>query len=115
MTNKTDKAIMEEFEERFTKTDYFGHRSLDEEKFKVYEDATNGDLKVVVGLKAFLKQALSRKEEEIKKKYEYARKETLLVLKELCKDFGDLDWNDDLHLADIIEKHLAKHLYNLKK
>lgn len=33
-------------------------------------------------------------------------------LRMLCEDFGDNDWEDDDHLADVIEKHLGKHLHS---
>lgn len=39
------------------------------------------------------------------------RERTIQVLRDICRDFGDNDWPDNLHLADVIEKHLAKHLY----
>lgn len=39
------------------------------------------------------------------------RKETIMVLRILCKYFGDNDWDENLHLADIIDKHLGRHLY----
>ena len=32
------------------------------------------------------------------------------ALRRLCDDFGDNDWSDDLHLVDVIEKHLAPYL-----
>lgn len=32
------------------------------------------------------------------------------ALRRVCEDHGDNDWDDDLHLADVIEKHLARHL-----
>lgn len=32
------------------------------------------------------------------------------VLRRLCATHGDLDWGDDLHLADVIDKHLGKYL-----
>lgn len=32
------------------------------------------------------------------------------ALRGLCEEFGDNDWSDDLHLGDVIEKHLARHL-----
>lgn len=32
-------------------------------------------------------------------------------LRMLCEDFGDNDWEDDDHLADVIERHLGKHLH----
>jgi hypothetical protein len=38
------------------------------------------------------------------------RGETVALLRRLCEDLGDNDWPDDLHLADVIEKHLARHL-----
>lgn len=34
------------------------------------------------------------------------REETIAMLRAICADYGDNDWDDDLHLADIIEKHL---------
>jgi hypothetical protein len=36
---------------------------------------------------------------------------TIAALRELCGHFGDNDWTDDLHLADVVEKHLGKHLH----
>lgn len=38
------------------------------------------------------------------------RAETVLMLRTVCAEFGDNDWPDTLHLADVIEKHLARHL-----
>ncbi len=38
------------------------------------------------------------------------REAAVAKLRELCADFGDNDWPDDLHLGDVIEKHLARHL-----
>ena len=35
------------------------------------------------------------------------RQEAVLALREICAEFGDNDWLDDLHLADVINKHLA--------
>lgn len=36
--------------------------------------------------------------------------DTREALRRVCEDHGDNDWSDDLHLADVIEKHLARHL-----
>lgn len=33
-----------------------------------------------------------------------------LSLRSVCEDHGDNDWESDLHLADVVEKHLARHL-----
>jgi hypothetical protein len=38
------------------------------------------------------------------------RLETIARLRDICRDHGDNDWPDDLHLADIVEKHLHRHL-----
>lgn len=32
------------------------------------------------------------------------------ALRKTCEYFGDNDWEPDLHLADIIEKHLCRYL-----
>jgi len=40
------------------------------------------------------------------------REAAISTLRQVCDDFGDNDWKDDLHLSDIIEKHLARHLHN---
>ena len=33
---------------------------------------------------------------------------TINALRSLCEEFGDNDWPDNLHLADVIEKHLGR-------
>jgi hypothetical protein len=38
------------------------------------------------------------------------RQEAIARLRHVCASFGDNNWPDDLHLADIIEKHLRRHL-----
>lgn len=38
------------------------------------------------------------------------RAEAVAVLRHICEEHGDNDWKDNLHLADIIEKHLGRHL-----
>lgn len=32
------------------------------------------------------------------------------VLRRLCDDHGDNDWDDSLYLADVLDKHLGDHL-----
>lgn len=39
------------------------------------------------------------------------RLEVLAKLRELCEEYGDNDWPDNLHPADVIEKHLVRPLY----
>jgi hypothetical protein len=36
--------------------------------------------------------------------------DTIAVLRGLCADHGDNDWDDDLYLADIVSKHLGDYL-----
>jgi hypothetical protein len=38
------------------------------------------------------------------------REGTVAALREACAEFGDNEWEDDLFLADIIEKHLDRNL-----
>lgn len=38
------------------------------------------------------------------------REEAIMVLRQLCATHGDNDWEPSLNLADIIDKHLARHL-----
>lgn len=38
------------------------------------------------------------------------REEALVTLRDVCGQFGDNDWPNNLHLSDIIEKHLARNL-----
>ena len=42
--------------------------------------------------------------------YAHERAEAIQTLRHLCEQYGDLDWADDLHLADILSKHLAPYL-----
>lgn len=38
------------------------------------------------------------------------REEAIVQLRELCREFGDNDWKNDLNLADVIEKHLGRYI-----
>ena len=38
------------------------------------------------------------------------REEAIQALRDVCEDHGDNDWTEDLHLADVIHKHLGRHL-----
>lgn len=38
------------------------------------------------------------------------REEAIARLRDICSEYGDNDWDDTLHLADIIEKHLHRRL-----
>lgn len=32
------------------------------------------------------------------------------ALRDVCDEHGDNDWEDNLHLSDVVEKHLGRHL-----
>lgn len=38
------------------------------------------------------------------------REESVAVLRRACAEWGDNEWNEDLHIADVIDKHLVGHL-----
>lgn len=38
------------------------------------------------------------------------RLETVAALRRLCDSHGDNDWPDNLHLTDVIDKHLGQYL-----
>lgn len=38
------------------------------------------------------------------------REEAVAMLRRVCEEHGDNKWPDDLHLADVIDKHLSVHL-----
>jgi hypothetical protein len=40
------------------------------------------------------------------------REAAIAQLRSLCADFGDNEWEPDLNLADIIDKHLGRHLHS---
>lgn len=39
------------------------------------------------------------------------REAAIATLRSVCEDFGDNQWPSNLHLSDIIDKHLARHLH----
>lgn len=40
------------------------------------------------------------------------RARAIETLRYVCEAFGDNDWEDNLHLSDIIEKHLGDNLFD---
>lgn len=38
------------------------------------------------------------------------REEAIVQLRRVCGEVGDNDWEDNLHLADVIEKHLGAYV-----
>lgn len=46
----------------------------------------------------------------VKYSWQVERKESVKILRQICARFGDNNWNDDLYLVDILDKHLWRHL-----
>ena len=42
--------------------------------------------------------------------WQIERADAIAMLRQVCGEYGDNGWSDDLYLADIIEKHLWRHL-----
>jgi hypothetical protein len=38
------------------------------------------------------------------------REETIAQLRDVCEEYGDNEWSEELHLGDVVEKHLYRHL-----
>lgn len=38
------------------------------------------------------------------------REAVVAALREICDEYGDNDWEPDLHLGDVLEKHLFNYL-----
>lgn len=49
--------------------------------------------------------------EAMKASWVIEREATIAALRSVCSDFGDNDWEETLILPDVIEKHLARHIW----
>lgn len=38
------------------------------------------------------------------------RTDVVLLLRGMCEEYGDNEWPDNLHLSDVIDKHLMRHV-----
>lgn len=45
-----------------------------------------------------------------KAKWIVEREDVVAALRAVCEDYGDNDWDETLSLADVIDKHLHRHL-----
>lgn len=43
-------------------------------------------------------------------KFSQERVDVIKTLRSFCREFGDNNWDDNLHLSDVIDKHLAINL-----
>jgi len=44
------------------------------------------------------------------KRWWLERMDTVAALRRVCGEYGDNDWEDRLHLSDVVEKHLERYL-----
>ena len=76
------------------------------------EMRTQGERAALVSILGDLLHRLGYDTDEVKRtRWILERERTVAKLREVCDDFGDNDWPDDLNLVDVLEKHLAKHLH----
>lgn len=59
--------------------------------------------------------AVSADGKQLEGAYAVERNATVRVLRRLCEEFGDNEWDDELHFEDVIEKHLAPYLHDRKR
>ncbi len=50
--------------------------------------------------------------EATRAKWVLEREATVAALRDVCGAYGDNDWGETLHLADVVEKHLGRRLDN---
>ncbi len=85
---------------------------LAELKEQIYERARRQIL--TAQLSATLKQLGTSG--DFTKEHLILEREVLIVqLRDVCDHFGDNDWNENIYLPDVIEKHLFKHLCRNEK
>jgi len=75
------------------------------------DDYLRGQRDVWVAMLCLVLSNLGADSEEAKAhKWRIEREEAVAMLRRVCEHQGDNDWPDDLHLADVIDKHLWRHL-----
>lgn len=72
---------------------------------------TRGYRTAMTGILENAMSALGYDDELVKSvKWATERERTIAALRVICAKYGDNDWPDNLHLADVIEKHLHRNL-----
>lgn len=83
----------------------------DDERAIHEQGYVDGQRRVWLGLLQEALRNLGIEDPEVSKaRWASERVEAICRLRALCAECGDNDWPDDLHLADIIDKHLGDHL-----
>jgi predicted secreted protein len=80
------------------------------------DELDKDDRHYIEGMKAAYKSMLSEcishlgAEDKDKYAWQLERAATVAALRSLCEDIGDNDWEDNLHLADVISKHIVPYI-----
>jgi hypothetical protein len=82
------------------------------------DDADAGDFHYIAGMRSALTHQLAHilgelgysGDEGQRLAWILERERAVAKLREVCAEYGDNDWEDNLHLADVIDKHLHRYL-----
>lgn len=86
-------------------------RSGDTEGDRSERDYVRGSRAAIVGMLRHCLRELGYDDSDgARVRWVIEREETVAALRRVCATHGDNDWPPDLHLADVIEKHLRRHL-----
>lgn len=80
----------------------------DSEKELAYTKGNNAAYRFMLG--ECLRQLGQDSPEWTAHRWKLERAAAVAMLRIVCAEHGDNDWPDTLHLADVIEKHLGRHL-----
>lgn len=75
---------------------------------RVYQD---GKRQVLIGMALhFLRELDEQSTVVVKLRWIAERLEVVTALRRICERYGDNEWDENLHLVDVVEKHLENHL-----
>ena len=78
---------------------------MNEQEERIYERGYRSALRMVLG--DVLRGLMDDGDAE---RWRLERMDTVAALRRVCERYGDNDWEDNLHLADVVEKHLERNL-----
>ena len=86
---------------------------ISEEKLQEIKEQSYllGERQAAIGQLRTIMGYLKVDEKRTKEQYMLEREETVQALRDVCEDHGDNEWEENLHLADVVNKHLGRHLY----
>ncbi len=75
-----------------------------DEHDRAYTEGSNAAWRQILAL------ALNALPEGSADRWRLERADAIAALRSICEAYGDNDWPDNLHLGDIIEKHLRRYV-----